>query len=55
MFVLDRLFSLLTALHVAPHPIAAIAREFPECVEEYGTDGLSGLDADELEEACTEW
>jgi len=33
----------------------SLALEYPECVDEVGTDGLSGLDAGEIAEHCEEW
>lgn len=63
MFFLEKLFAILTAIHVpgticAPNldpVITTIARDYPECVDEIGTDGLAGMDATELRDACTEW
>lgn len=73
MFFVEKLFAVLTALHVPAVDgdivrdqcgaaeraesvkIAKVRREYPDCVDEIGTDGLSGLDADELEDECESW
>ena len=44
------------AAEAAEHrELAKVARDYPECVDELGTDGLSGLDATELRDHCEAW